>query len=231
MKHYTLPFLLFIFLIQSTYSQDTLTVWYDSAWNEIKDEENAVYYRKAFEQNELWVVRDYYINHAIQMEGFFLTKKMKTKHGMFTYYFENGNKSSEGKYEKGKLSGIWSFWNEDGTKKSEGPFLNEKRDGEWSFWNDEGTLSSHEKYKKGIIQSIKGYHINGIIQYEGSYLSGFQHGLWTYYDSFGRITMKGNFSFGMRTGKWTKFFKDGKMDVFYKNGQTDKKYGGIIRNE
>jgi len=36
-------------------------------------------------------------------------------HGHWTTWHENGQKKSEGEYEKGSREGRWTYWNEDGS--------------------------------------------------------------------------------------------------------------------
>ena len=43
----------------------------------------------------------------------------KQKHGLWTYWYENGQKSQEGNYVDDKQEGLWTYWHENGQKKSE----------------------------------------------------------------------------------------------------------------
>jgi len=55
--------------------------------------------------------------------------KMKEgkKDGLWTDWYENGQKEKEGTYKDGKPDGLWTMWYENGQKKSEGTY----EDGFW----------------------------------------------------------------------------------------------------
>ena len=57
------------------YAQDTVTVYYDKDWKEIQEKEHASYYRKAFVENNIWKVNDYYMSYKLQMTGTYPSKK------------------------------------------------------------------------------------------------------------------------------------------------------------
>ena len=106
--------LLFLNFTYFVFSQDTITTYYDSKWKEVS-KENAKYYRIATKgDKKQWNVKDYFMNGKIQMEGTYQTKKMDIRIGHFTYYFENGFKSSEGDFLKNKFNGEWTWYHENG---------------------------------------------------------------------------------------------------------------------
>ncbi|MBE0648889.1 MAG: hypothetical protein IH596_14050 [Bacteroidales bacterium] len=225
-------FLLFLsFIASAVYSQDTITVFFDKDWNEITDKTEAIYYRKAFpESNNGYVVNDYYISGKIQMTGLFKSKKLKVQQGFCTYYFEDGQKSSEGMYEKNKKVGEWTYWFEDGKQKSRGKFIANKKDGEWNYWDEEGFLKDKECFTNGVIYSAEGFHVNGQKRYSGEYEYGRRQGEWTYWNASGRICYQGNFKNGLKEGDWIRYFSDSSMTLHYTNGVLDgKPLGGIVR--
>jgi len=257
MKKVSVYFLFFILISKFLYSQDTITTYYDSEWEKISDSNNAVFYRKAYKNNDkLWVVNDYYISNIIQMTGLYKSKKMKEKLGHFIYYFENGNKSSEGNYKNGKAEGAWTYryesgqkksegklqngmnhgewnyWYENGQKKTNGQYTDDKRVGEWTYWNENGILKDKEFFKNGLLNLAEGYFANGTMSYKGKYFLGSRHGVWTYWNTEGRITFKGNFKYGLKDGEWIRYFKEGKMKLNFSSGiLKDKQVGGIVRRE
>jgi len=257
MKSIFISSLFFFVLTITVCSQDTIRVFYDKEWKEIPGENNASYFRKAFmDNNKVWVANDYYISGKIQMTGSFKSKKLDVKQGYFIYYYENGQKSSEGKYLNNKAEDEWNLWYENGQKKSQGKFINDKfegewnswfengqkkshgkmvndnRDGEWDFWNEKGNLQGKEYYKNGLLYLTEGYFENGIKSFSGKYLNGKRTGMWTYWNTEGRIAFQGNFKNGMRDGEWTRYLTEGKMNVHYDNGEIQgKKFGGIVRRD
>jgi uncharacterized protein len=250
-----LPFpLLFLLLNQSVCAQDTLRVYYDKDWNEIRNKDEAEFYRKAFwDNNHIWTVEDYYKSHRIQMTGSYKSKDMKLKQGHYVYYHENGNKSSEGNYvndkaqdlwtiwydngqikSKGnyvedKLEGRWEYWYETGQKKSAGGYLKGEREGLWQFWYKSGPTEAEETYRKGVVVSATGFFENGMLQYKGGYVNGERQGEWVYWNVDGRMFLKGKFAMGRRAGEWVRIFPDGEMKLNYKNGMLENKIqGGIV---
>lgn len=257
MKSIVIGTLFFFLMLIPGYAQDTIRVFYDKEWKEVPDLNKATYYRKAFlDNNKVWVANDYYISGKIRMTGSFKSKKLDVMQGHFTYYYENGQKSSEGKYLNNKaenewklwyengqiksqgkfindrLEGEWNYWFENGQKKSHGKMVHDQRDGEWDFWNDKGNLETKEYYKIGVLTLSEGYFENGTKSFSGKYLNGKRSGQWTYWNTEGGIEFQGNFRNGLREGEWTRYFPEGKMNFHYDKGEIqDKKFGGIVRND
>lgn len=236
--------------------QDTLTFYFDDQWNEIQNKEEAVYYRKAFQVQEIWTVRDYFVSDTLQMTGTFKSKKLTVREGHFVYYYENGKKQSEGDYindkhsgpwtywyengqkksegncTAGNLEGIWTYYFESGEKKSEGKFIRNNRDGTWNFWYKSGKPEAVETYKVGFVTSSKLYYKNGNLNSEGEYLNGQKHGTWIFYNVDGRVYFSGKYVLGTRKGTWVRSFPDDQMTVNYEMGVVkDKEIGGIVRKK
>lgn len=237
-------------------AQDTLVFYYNDEWIEIQDKDEAAFYRKAFLVNGVWTVRDFYKSDKLQMTGSYKSKKFTTKQGRFVYYYENGNKQSEGDYVNDKREGRWVFWFENGNKKSEGRvvaenldgswvywyesgekkaegnYIRSNKDGDWQYWYKNGRLESIEKHKAGLISSTEVYYKNGTLQYKGNYLNNNRHGIWTFYSADGRVCYSGNYALGLRKGEWKRSFPEGQMMVRYNNGNIeDKKFGGMIKKK
>ncbi len=227
-------FVLFSFLAMDLlFSQDTITIFYDKNWDEISNKDSAVYYRKAFlDSNRVWTAHDYYISNKIQMTGTYKSKKLKSKHGHFIYYYENGQKKSEGIYINNNNEGIWTYWDEGGEIHSSGKFLKNEKEGLWKYWYANGQLKGEEIFKKGLINSATGYYENGNISVKGNYMNEKKQGEWTYWNIDGRIILKGNFNNGTKDGAWVRYFRSGDMKIIYNKGTIEGKHlGGIIRNK
>jgi TonB family protein len=109
----------------------------DGSWNETS-KEKALYFRdmkKITKKN--WLVKDHFINGQIQMEGSFISKKMKKKNGDFIYCFENGNIDYEGKY------------------------INNLKEGEWKWYFKSGQMSAKEIYSGGKPVKIEHWNEDG----------------------------------------------------------------------
>jgi len=146
MKHKLLIIILFV--IQSSFAQDTITIYYNQNWKEIKSIDKASYYRKFFGSNDNYTANDYYMNGNLQMVGHYKTKKGDFREGYFKYFFENGKIKSEGNYVKNKESGKWKIYLENGELDCEGEFLNGKKNGEWIWFLENGKICAKENYKK-----------------------------------------------------------------------------------
>lgn len=69
--------------------------------------------------------------------------------GFNVFYFENGNKSSEGYMRDGKPDGYWKNYYEKGGIKSEGNRKDYLLDSLWKFYDEEGKLNLEINYKTG----------------------------------------------------------------------------------
>ena len=105
-------------------------------------------------------------------------------HGPIRKYYANGNRSTEGNYDKGKTDDIWSWWYEDGKKKSKGSYKKGKQTGSWSWW-----------------------HENGDRAREGDFLNGRKAGQWTSWYDNGRKSEEGLYFNDQKNGQW-KYFID-----------------------
>ena len=59
--------------------------------------------------------------------------------GLYTNWYENGQKESEGTYKNGKLDGLNTMWYENGQKWYEGTFKDGKKISE-KQWNEDGSI-------------------------------------------------------------------------------------------
>jgi antitoxin component YwqK of YwqJK toxin-antitoxin module len=94
--------------------------FFDKSWKKTK-EANAKYYRVMTPQGSMFLVEDFFKEtDKPQMVGTYKTKKMegKDREGKFTFYYENGQKSQEGEFKKGKYDGKWQTWHKKRSIKS-----------------------------------------------------------------------------------------------------------------
>jgi len=151
--------LITFFVVQTMYSQDTITKYLDKNWKEIQNIQDATYYRKLIFLNNKYSAYDYYIDGTLQMSGNFLDKNCKKYQGYFKFYFENGKIQSEGLFDKNQRVGKWMYYSENGYKDSEGIFIKGKKDGEWIWYHDDGSACAIEKYKKDKRIEKKFYNV------------------------------------------------------------------------
>jgi len=162
--------IILVILSQEIICQDTITIYFDDQWEQC-DEELSSYYRKYYktESNEYYV-QDFYNNGQLQMAGTFKEQNWKEKTGHFSYYYENGQKKSEGKYIDNKVTGKWIGWYKNGTIASEGEYVDDKATGNWIRWNENGNIRYEAEFKNGeSISLTKEFDKDGnfLIEYAG----------------------------------------------------------------
>lgn len=84
-----------------------------------------------------------YPNGKIQLTG---TYKNDKRDGLWTYYYENGNKWSEAEYTNGEYNGKSTTWFENGKLRYEGYYKNGKKTGKWKFYNEEGKFEKETEF-------------------------------------------------------------------------------------
>lgn len=80
----------------------------------------AVFFQKvADDQEEGWLSMVYFVQGELKMRGHFIDNALKVPHGEFSYFYQNGQLESKGRYENGAKIGVWERWNPNGTPKAE----------------------------------------------------------------------------------------------------------------
>lgn len=222
--------------------------YFDYRWKKAKAK-TAYYYRIITPEGNMFLVRDYFVsNDQLQMEGRFRSKKAEddTREGLFTSYYVNGQKSSEGEYKGGKEDGKWTFWFKNGQVKREGSYDRGSREGEWSFYHRNGQLEGKATYKSGdiygnyiqyydngekelVINYANGkkngefmrYYLGGKLKRKGNYVKDSLDGMYEEYLESGTLSWKGEYSDNKENGTFEFFHKNGNKsaDVEYKNGK------------
>ncbi|MBS9462643.1 hypothetical protein KIM67_09485 [Flagellimonas sp. 389] len=81
------------------------TIWYDAAWK-TTDKNNAAFFRPPVVKSDgLFLIKDFYINGQIQMEGVSKFEDKDYWHGEVTWYNNNGSLLQKGNYVDNKLEG------------------------------------------------------------------------------------------------------------------------------
>ena len=62
----------------------------------------------------------------------------KLKQGLWTYWYRNGGKMTEGEFEAGQPSALHVWWYENGQQKAQGEYLNGHQTGNWTWWHENG---------------------------------------------------------------------------------------------
>ena len=100
--------------------------------------------------------------------------------GLWTEWYENGQKKQEGTYKDGEKDGLETFWG--------------KRDGTWTYWYDNGRKKSEGTYKDGKKDGLwNKWGSTALNKQEGTNKDGLQVGDWVTCDQNGIILKVENF--------------------------------------
>ncbi len=93
---------------------------YLNAKMEVCKRKQATYFRKAEQDDDKgWLVMVYFSSGELKMRGHYIDDALEVGHGTFTYFYQNGQKESEGKFDNGAKIGVWNRWEPNGEPKAE----------------------------------------------------------------------------------------------------------------
>ena len=84
--------------------------------------------------------------------------------GLYTEWYWNGQKKSEGTYKDGQVDQDFNSWYNNGVKKFEGSFKDGKKDGLFTWWYGNGKKEYEGTYKDGKKISVKEWNEDGSIK-------------------------------------------------------------------
>ncbi len=129
-------------------AQQQDTIYFNTHWNpttKIK----AVYYRlkPAPKVGDLYHIQDFYINGALQMDGYSVKQDEDAFHGQVIWYYKHGTPKNIRHYNKGKLEGKSQSFFSNGSLQAEGVIKDNQ------YWNGSFEISSSsEGYKTKVYQ-------------------------------------------------------------------------------
>lgn len=157
----TIVLSLFCFFSATLFAQQLPdTIFYDLGWK-ISNRANAFFYRITVKEEYGFSVQDHYINGTLQMTGFYTSFDPDNKHGVFTYYNEDGVKVSVGRFKKNKKVGEWIHFYKSGLLKSKENFENGELNDTTKFYFETGELRRIEVYDHDSLVVGKCYRKNG----------------------------------------------------------------------
>lgn len=68
------------------------------------------------------------------------------KHGVWTSWFQNGQKKLEGRYEQDVPTGQFTWWHENGQRSLVANYREGKKNGNWTWWHENGLKSIQGVY-------------------------------------------------------------------------------------
>ncbi|HSD13082.1 MAG TPA: energy transducer TonB [Flavobacterium sp.] len=198
-------FLLAVFLcLFSTvfYAQKDKTIYLDSIGKETEYDNHMTYlvikdFHKEIKQYNIY---EYYKSGKLKSEGVCNNKWSRIKEGIYNRYYENGNLQSRTMYDNGLPYGDFTFWHENGNKSTEGEYLIFE-DGEGkktsklfvkNYWDENNTQKVFNG--NGAYTEIADLETG-----KGEVLNGFKNGLWEGYSKIGRLSFKEHYKKGELT--------------------------------
>ena len=156
------------FCASFSFAQEKVTqiLYYDSDWNRITTNDNALYTRViTFFKNDMHhpvgLVKDYYVDsRSLQWKGEFSyydidNEDNNKQQGMSTWYYKNGKKSYQCQFnEAGEMYGLLKYWYENGKLQVTYEYHNGKLDGLISFYDIKGVLQSTISYADGVADGL-----------------------------------------------------------------------------
>ncbi len=139
----------------------------------------------AAQHQQVQIHYDYAKKH-LKEEYYVLKKNTQVRDSLYTSYFQNGQKKSQGNYVKNKAEGTWQFFYENGNIKMEGLMLNGEKNGVWQY-----------------------YYENGSVSMEGEAAANLKGGHWKYYYENGHIRSEGEYQEDKKSGPWSYYYEDG----------------------
>lgn len=147
-------------------------------------------------QNE-YLVSDYYLTGQLEMSGKSTDRDDLIKKGLFTYYFENGNRRELVNYQNSVRLGAYFSWYENGNQKVSGEYLKNTSDE-----STEGLLKINQYWDKNGVQRVvdgQGFYIddeNGATS-QGNIKDGLKDSIWVGSDKRLQITFSEEYNNGI----------------------------------
>ena len=217
---FLLPIILFLFLTEIS-AQDTL---YFSKFDYPTEElEDARYFGFLEKEGKNFVLTTFFrSNGNKRSQGAYESKKMKSKEGEWTYFFENGNKEEVVNFVEDSRNGPYQCWHKNGNPSEQGQFEEGWRIGAWEQWYEDGTKRGSFEYEKKInFPLVKDLWLENGVQSvaagEGKYIS--------YKGDSDELQVVGPIKNQKREGEWKFFRAHGDMyeNLFFKDGKAEGK--------
>jgi antitoxin component YwqK of YwqJK toxin-antitoxin module len=141
------------------------------------------------------------------------------REGDWIFYYDTGEKRSEGKYEKGMKQGPWKHYYKNGKLEQDGNYRDDLANGSWKWYYSSGLVHREEFYKRGREDgmSVELDSLGSVLN-QGEYIEGYKTGLWKQWVNDHRE--EGEYVDGERNGQWLWYIDNG-IKVFeghFENG-------------
>ena len=173
----------------------------------------------------------YYPDGKKMTQGKYILGK---KEGPHTSWYENGNKKDEITYDNGVLNGTSSEWYSNGKIKSSGGYILGRKDGLHTSWYENGNKEGEKTYVNNELNGPSSeWYLNGKIKSSGGYILGRKGGLHTSWYENGNKKDEITYDNGVLNGRSSEWYSNGqiKVECRYNSGQiVDGKYTIYLEN-
>ena len=144
-----------------------------------------------------------------------------TNKSLRTFWYRNGNKSTEANYLNDSLHGKIVEWYRNGQLKLIGSYSNGLKSEKWKYWYKNGTIMSQQFYVNNTIDdwSIL-YHNNGVMKEKAYYINGMLEGEWKSWYKNEQKFEEGKCVNGQKHGIWIEWYPNGRKKrlAYYNHG-------------
>lgn len=200
-------------------AQDTLTRFLDENLEMTENREEASFSADVFKKDDQWKAIIYYGTGNMAAEGSYRDKKLKVKHGWFTFYYSaTGRKMYQVRYENNFQVDVWRSWYENGRIRDSGMLDDGKKTGYWQTWHSNGVLAAAGAFTTTYPMEIP--EMNGLFPrdkrerraYFMARLPDVRTGLWKTWYRNGQIKDSLNYSVGKEEGIARSWYENGKLE-------------------
>ncbi len=226
------------------------TIWYDSAFKEIKNKDSVRYYRLArYDAGKpIGKVRDFFRSGTKQWDGYLTAINPDFREGDANWYFENGQLREALTYKQNKANGPYKEFTVNGKLKTVATYKNDSTEGRYIAYYEDGTVQLDLMMKVSVVNGYaKSYYPNGKVQVNGfkkngntdgpwdeyydngqlkshiEFKNGLSDGVYELYDEQGTIKEKGQHRNDIESGTWSYYHPNGKVKAV---GEKDKEGNG-----
>lgn len=168
----TITIVLFSLVAVVAHAQTSDTTFFDAVWKPSGKAESSFYrVTKTIEAGKKYEAAEYQKNGKLYMTGSYITLTPEVKHGVFTWYKDNGDKWSETVFENGNVKSKKTFGPDPNDKKSSPDFVSLEKQPQYPGGMKKlyRYLGDNSNYPKGLKPRPKGtIVINFVIDKDGS---------------------------------------------------------------
>ena len=125
------------------------TIWFDKNWEKAGRISAAFFRPTPVLQGNGYMVKDYYINGKLQMQGISLSKEKLIWDGILNTYYENGNLKEKVSFSNGEKNGLTEVFHSSGVIALRASYLKSREHGLYIQYNEKGIIVSKENYELG----------------------------------------------------------------------------------